>query len=60
MADWGVLTSHPRLLLCITHDPAVRLRDIAATTGVPEAAPDAAKGASVIYQCLNAPYNQCP
>jgi nucleoside-diphosphate-sugar epimerase len=26
----------------------------------PEAAADAAKGASVIYQCLNAPYNQWP
>lgn len=26
----------------------------------PEAATDAAKGASVIYQCLNAPYSQWP
>lgn len=26
----------------------------------PEAASDAAKGASVIYQCLNAPYTQWP
>src|SRR5580693_10626287 len=26
----------------------------------PEAAADAAKGASVVYQCLNAPYNQWP
>ena len=26
----------------------------------PEAAVDAAKGASVVYQCLNAPYNQWP
>jgi len=26
----------------------------------PEAAADAAKGASVIYQCLNAPYTQWP
>ena len=26
----------------------------------PEAAADAAKGAAVIYQCLNAPYNQWP
>ena len=26
----------------------------------PEGAADAAKGASVIYQCLNAPYNQWP
>ncbi len=26
----------------------------------PEAAADAAKGAAVIYQCLNAPYDQWP
>ena len=26
----------------------------------PEAATDAAKGASVVYQCLNAPYTQWP
>jgi uncharacterized protein YbjT (DUF2867 family) len=26
----------------------------------PEAAADAAKGASAVYQCLNAPYNQWP
>src|SRR6478609_838845 len=26
----------------------------------PEAAADAAKGASVVYQCLNAPYTQWP
>jgi DNA-binding MarR family transcriptional regulator len=34
VADWGFLTSHARVLLCTAHDPAVRLRDIAATTGV--------------------------
>jgi nucleoside-diphosphate-sugar epimerase len=32
----------------------------AADAADPEAAADAAKGASVIYQCLNAPYNQWP
>jgi nucleoside-diphosphate-sugar epimerase len=32
----------------------------AADAAEPEAAADAAKGASVIYQCLNAPYNQWP
>src|ERR1700759_5182515 len=32
----------------------------AADAGDPEAAADAAKGASVIYQCLNAPYTQWP
>ena len=32
----------------------------AADAGDPEAATDAARGASVIYQCLNAPYTQWP
>ena len=32
----------------------------AADASDPEAAADAAKGASVIYQCLNAPYTQWP
>ena len=32
----------------------------AADAADPEAAADAAKGAAVIYQCLNAPYNQWP
>ena len=36
MADWGFLTNHARVLLCIAHDPGVRLRDIAARTGVTE------------------------
>ena len=36
MADWSFLTSHARVLLCIAHDPGVRLRDIAARTGVTE------------------------
>ena len=36
MADWGFLTNHARVLLCIAHDPGVRLRDIAAGTGVTE------------------------
>ena len=36
MADWSVLTNHARVLLCIAHDPGVRLRDIAARTGVTE------------------------
>jgi hypothetical protein len=34
VADWGVLTDHARVLLCIAHDPGVWLRDIAARTGV--------------------------
>jgi DNA-binding IclR family transcriptional regulator len=36
VADWGFLTNHARVLLCIAHDPGVRLRDIAARTGVTE------------------------
>jgi predicted transcriptional regulator len=36
VADWSFLTNHARVLLCIAHDPGVRLRDIAASTGVTE------------------------
>ena len=36
MADWSFLTNHARVLLCIAHDPGVRLREIAARTGVTE------------------------
>ena len=36
MADWSFLTNHARVLLCIAHDPGVRLRDIAARTSVAE------------------------
>ncbi len=36
MADWSFLTTHARVLLCIAHDPGVRLRDIAARTSVSE------------------------
>jgi hypothetical protein len=35
-SDWSFLTNHGRALLCIAHDPGVRLRDIAATLGVTE------------------------
>jgi hypothetical protein len=34
MADWGFLTDHARVLLYIA--PRVRLRDIAASTGITE------------------------
>jgi hypothetical protein len=34
--DWGFLTNHARVLVCIAHDPGVRLRDIAATLGITE------------------------
>ena len=36
MADWGFLTNHARVLLCIAADPSMRLRDIAATINVTE------------------------
>jgi hypothetical protein len=36
MANWTFLTSHARVLLCIAHDPGVRLRDIAASLGITE------------------------
>jgi hypothetical protein len=36
MARWGFLTSHARVLLCIAHDPAARLRDISASLGITE------------------------
>jgi IclR helix-turn-helix domain len=34
--NWTFLTSHARVLLCIAHDPGVRLREIAASVGVTE------------------------
>jgi hypothetical protein len=36
MANWSFLTKHGRALVCIAHDPGVRLRDIAATLGITE------------------------
>lgn len=36
MADWSFLTNHARALVCIAHDPDVRLRDLAATLGITE------------------------
>ena len=33
---WTFLTSHAQVLLCIAHDPGVRLRDIGATLGITE------------------------
>jgi DNA-binding MarR family transcriptional regulator len=35
-ANWSFLTSHARVLLCIAHDPGVRLRDIAAMLDITE------------------------
>jgi predicted DNA-binding transcriptional regulator YafY len=36
MPDWSFLTNHGRVLLCIAHDPGVRLRDIATDLNVTE------------------------
>jgi DNA-binding IclR family transcriptional regulator len=35
-ANWSFLTNHARVLLCIAHDPGMRLRDIAATLDITE------------------------
>jgi len=35
-ADWTFLTNHARALLCISRDPGVRLRDIAARLSITE------------------------
>jgi len=34
--SWTFLTNHARVLLCIAHDPGVRLRDIAARVDITE------------------------
>lgn len=34
--SWTFLTNHGRVLLCIAHDPGVRLRDIAARLDITE------------------------
>ena len=36
MPAWSFLTNHARVLVCITHDPGVRLRDIASMVGITE------------------------
>jgi DNA-binding IclR family transcriptional regulator len=36
VAKWNFLTNHGRALLCIAHDPEVRLRDIALSLGITE------------------------
>jgi hypothetical protein len=36
MTEWSFLTDHARVLVCIAHDPGVRLRDIATTVGITE------------------------
>ena len=36
MPEWSFLTNHARALVCIAHDPGVRLRDIATKLGITE------------------------
>ena len=36
MTSWTFLTNHARVLLCVAHDPGVRLRDIAASLDITE------------------------
>jgi DNA-binding transcriptional ArsR family regulator len=36
MSKWGFLTNHARALVCIAHDPGIRLRDIAAKLDITE------------------------
>jgi predicted ArsR family transcriptional regulator len=36
MPDYQFLTNHALVLLCVAHDPGIRLRDIAQTVGVTE------------------------
>jgi predicted transcriptional regulator len=33
---WDFLTNHAHVLLCVAHDPGIRLRDIAASVGITE------------------------
>jgi IclR-like helix-turn-helix domain-containing protein len=36
VGNWSFLTNHARVLLCIAHDPGVRLREIAASLAMTE------------------------
>ena len=36
MGEWSFFTNHARVLICIAHDPGVRLRDLAGAVGVTE------------------------
>ena len=36
MPEYQFLTNHAQVLLCVAHDPGIRLRDIAETVGVTE------------------------
>jgi len=34
--NWDFLTNHAHVLLCVAHDPGMRLRDIAESVGITE------------------------
>jgi DNA-binding MarR family transcriptional regulator len=36
--SWRFLTNHAHVLVCVAHDPGIRLRDIAAAVGITERA----------------------
>jgi DNA-binding IclR family transcriptional regulator len=36
--SWSFLTNHAQVLLCISHDPGIRLREIGVTVGITERA----------------------
>jgi hypothetical protein len=36
VATWSFFTNHARVLICISRDPGLRLRDLAATLGITE------------------------
>ena len=38
MSDWTFLTNHAHVLLCLSRDPEMRLRDVAADVGITERA----------------------
>jgi predicted transcriptional regulator len=38
MPTWSFLTNHARVLVCIAHDPGIRLREIGETVGITERA----------------------
>jgi len=35
---WSFLTNHARVMICIAHDPGIRLREIGAAVGITERA----------------------
>jgi DNA-binding IclR family transcriptional regulator len=38
MTEWKFLTNHAHVLLCVAHEPQIRLREIAETVGITERA----------------------